>query len=168
MPRRHRLSRKGAVTPLLGQLAWWQARALPRTDGRRAEQSPEHVAGCPVACALRLRFVQGPRKVGAWPGARAPPGALWSPRCPIGLRPGYRDRRRQGWRGPQVGVTLCPLPGQKGASPQAPSPKPGEGDALMLRVLGQIFKKFQRQLGRPDVSPYSGENRPSSSKRNEF
>ena len=45
VPRRHKLSRKGAVMPLSGQLAWWQARALPRTDGRRAEQSPEHLAG---------------------------------------------------------------------------------------------------------------------------
>ena len=112
------------------QLAWWQARAAARTDGRRAEQSPKDVAGWPVACALRLRFVQGPGKVGAWPGAQS---AQVTPHCsvesqvPCRAQACSRDRRRQGWKGPQVGVTLCQ--DRRGASPQAPSPKSGEGDS---------------------------------------
>ena len=50
--------------------------------------------------------------------------------------------------GPQVGITLCPLPGRKGASPQAPSPKPGEGDALMLKSSWTNFLKVSEATGR--------------------
>lgn len=73
-----------------------------------------------------------------------------------------QERRGLGWKGPQVGVTLCPLPGQKGASPQAPSLKPGEGDALMLEFLDKFFKSFRGNwadqtfhptLGRTDLLP---------------
>lgn len=97
------------------QLAWWQARAAPRTDGWRAEQSPEDVAGWPVACALRLRFVQGPGKVGAWPGGRS---AQVTPHCSVESQV---PCRAQAWLQGQETARLerppgrChPLPGQKG------------------------------------------------------
>ena len=60
-----------------------------------------------------------------------------------------------------------PLPGQKwGITPRLLLPSLGR--ETYVKVLRQIFKKFQRQLDGPAVSSYPGENRPSSSKRNEF
>lgn len=114
------------------QLAWWQARAVPRTDGRRVEQSPEDVAGWLVACALRLRFVQGPGKVRAWPGAQS----AQVTRCcsvesqvPCWTQAWLQGQERAGLERPPG--RCHPLPGQKwGITPRLLLPSLGRETLL--------------------------------------
>lgn len=82
---------------------------------------------------MRCGLCQGPGLVHVRPGARLFLGYLTSvepshPRCHVGLKPGYRDRRGQ-----------ASAPMVERLSDQYPS-LPGTGGRADLKLLGQSFR----------------------------